>query len=536
VNLSRIPSTLGFQRSPLEVVLFMSKLHLTALSVALFSCTISAQTFSPNYYALGGRSTNPLQVDLNRDGIPDVIFASDTFGAGALLSNASTGKFAIHKYAFNGPYTPLAAGDFNGDNKADVVFYDYTGGSHLFYVGYGDGTGNFSSVVAIPNLPGLTTGQQGTVLAQTADFNGDRRPDVAFAYVAQTATGWALNVVLYLNNGSGFTNAGTIFTRATSGVSYDPTPAIDLLVGDFNAEGHADLAVKALHANGDNQVQPATDLYVLYGDGLGHFTTKTVFTGRVADYVFSAADMNDDGRTDLVGLSTSDNSAHIFYGASSRTFTEKVLSSSVTHRTILWFAPQLADFDGNGRKDIAFISQQPNTSDPNYGITVLHQTTPNAWVIGQYSDIDTFTTYRGWNPFNGPLTLGDYNRDGRADVAAITTSDANSHPDSAAVMLNHASAPAGNCSPTYGIHLCSSTTSSTNPVHFSFSATTLYPLRKMEVWVDGVKRSETYHVFGQQGFSDVSVTLSSGTHKVDLLAVAVDGKLEVKKSYSLLVQ
>jgi hypothetical protein len=43
-------------------------------------------------------------------------------------------------------------------------------------------------------------------------------------------------------------------------------------------------------------------------------------------------------------------------------------------------------------------------------------------------------------------------------------------------------------------------------------------------------------VFGQQGFSDVSLTLSSGTHKIDLLAVAVDGKLEVKKSYSLMVQ
>jgi hypothetical protein len=517
----------------------MSKLHLTALTVGLFSFTLSAQTFSPNYYSLGGRSTHPLQVDLNRDGIPDILFVNDTYGTEALLSNASTGKFATHRYTLpNGSFTneAIAVGDFNGDNKPDVVFYDYTGGSHLFYVGYGDGAGNFSSLVPIPNLPGITTGQHSAILAQTADFNGDHRPDVAFAYVAQTATGWALKVVLYLNNGSGFTNAGTIFTRTTSGVSYDPTPGLDFLVGDFNSEGHADIAIKNLHANGDNQVEAATDLYVLYGDGAGHFTTKTVFTGRVADYVFSAADMNDDGRTDLVGVNRGDNSVHIFYGAAGRTFTEKLLSSSVTRRTILWFAPQLADFDGNGLKDIAFVSQQPNTSDPDFGITVLHQSKPNAWVIGQYSDIDTFTTYRGWNPFNGPLTLGDYNRNGKADVAAITTSDANSHPDSAAVMLNQASTPVGKCAPTYGIHVCSSTTSSTNPVQFSFSATTLYQLRKMEVWVDGVKKSESYHVFGQQGFSDVSLTLSSGTHKIDLLAVAVDGKLEVKKSYSLMVQ
>ena len=130
----------------------------------------------------------------------------------------------------------------------------------------------------------------------------------------------------------------------------------------------------------------------------------------------------------------------------------------------------------------------------------------------------------------------DFNRDAKADLAAITTSDANSHPDSIAVMLNQASMPVGKCAPTYGIHVCSSTTSSANPVHFSFSATSVYQLRKLEVWVDGVKKSETYHVVGQQGFLDVSITLASGTHKVDLLAVAVDGKLELKKSYTLIVQ
>ena len=512
------------------------QLLMAMLALAVYSGTVSAQSFSPTYYSLGGRGTNPLQVDLNRDGIPDVLVFNDTYGTEALLSNASTGKFAIHKYAFNGVYVPLAAGDFNGDNKADVVFQ----GGNKLYVGYGDGSGNLGSLVSIPSLSGVLAGGTLNPQAVTADFNGDHRADVAIAYGVSTSTGLALKVVLYLNNGSGFTNAGTIFSHnypsGVRGVSYDPTPALDVLIGDFNAEGHADIAIKNLHANGDNDVEPAVDLYVLFGDGAGHFTSKTVFTGRVADYIFSAADMNDDGRTDLVGLNKIDNSAHIFYGAASRTFTEKLLSSSVTRRTMLWFAPQLADFDGNGRKDIAFASAQPNTSDPNYGITVLHQSSLGSWVIGQYSDIDTFSTYSGWNPFNGPLTLGDYNRNGKADVAAITTSDANSHPDSAVMMLNQATTPVGKCAPTYGIHVCSSTTSSTNPVQISFSATTLYQLRKMEVWVDGAKKSESYHVFGQQGFSDVSLTLSAGTHKIDLLAVALDGTLEVKKSYSLTVQ
>ena len=508
------------------------KLLLAALAVSLASSQLPAQSFSPAYYTLLGRATSPMQVDLNRDGIPDIVFNSDTYGTGALLSDTSTGKFTLHKYSFNGPYIPLTAGDFNGDGKADVVFYDYTGGSQLLYLAYGDGSGGFSSMVPIPNLPGLVTGERSVISAQTADFNGDRRPDIALQLGPK--------VYLYLNNGSGFTNQGAVFTytypSGTSGVAYDPTPAFELQLGDFDSDGHADLAVKITHSNGANDVQPYTNLFALYGDGAGHFTSKTVFTGRLADYQFSAADINDDGRGDLVSVNWMDNSVHIFYGTASRTFTEKVLSSAVTNRTMLWFAPLLADFDGNGLKDVAFVAEEPHTNGPNYGVTVLHQTTPNAWVIGQYSEIDTFTTYSGWNPLNGPALLGDYNRDAKADVAAITTSDANSHPDSVAVMLNQASTPVGKCAPAYGIHVCSSTTSSTNPVHFSFSATSVYQLRKLEVWVDGVKKSETYHVFGQQGFSDVSVTLSSGTHKIDLLAVAVDGKLELKKSYSLTVQ
>jgi hypothetical protein len=71
-------------------------------------------------------------------------------------------------------------------------------------------------------------------------------------------------------------------------------------------------------------------------------------------------------------------------------------------------------------------------------------------------------------------------------------------------------------------------------VKFSFSATSFYPLRKMEVWVDGVKKSETYHVFANQGFSDVSLTLAAGTHTVSFFAGTFDGGV-TKKTISLKV-
>ncbi len=519
-----------------------SKLLLGMIAATALTCVVTAQNFSPGYYNLSGGGPTRLQVDLNRDGIPDILTNNISYGTEALVSDASTGKFTTHPYSFRDSsptYAPVAAGDFNGDSNADVIFYNYTGGSQLFYLAYGDGKGNFSSIVPIPNLPNIVTGTQYYVLAQAADFNSDHRADLAFAYIAPTGNSYTVYVVLYLNNGNGFSNAGTIFTypnpSGATSVLNDQTPALDFLIGDFNAEGHADLALRILHSTPSNPVQQDANLFVLYGDGKGHFAQKAIFTGRVSDDIFSAADMNDDGRTDLICVDGLDNSAHIFYGAPSRTFKEKILSSAVTRRNILWFPPQIADFDGNGLKDVAFVAQEPHTDAPNYGVTVLHQTSLGAFVIGQYSDIDTFTTYSGWNPFYG-LSLGDYNRDGKADVAAFTTTDANSHPNSAALMLNQAGTPVGHCPPAFGIHVCSSTSTATNPVSFSFSSTALYPLRKMEIWVDNVKRSETYHVFGQQGFSDVSLNLTPGVRKIDLFAVPFDGVTVTKRTYYLTVQ
>ena len=91
----------------------------------------------------------------------------------------------------------------------------------------------------------------------------------------------------------------------------------------------------------------------------------------------------------------------------------------------------------------------------------------------------------------------------------------------------------GNCAlPVIGINVCSPGTSSVSPVKFSFSATSFYPIRKMEVWVDGAKKSETYHVVANQGFSDVSLALAKGKHTVSFFSGGFDGSV-VKKTVTV---
>ena len=179
----------------------------TALLALATVATLSAQTtFTPRYTALnngsGGQASTVL-ADLNGDGTPDLIKA---------------------------PYTAIAAGDFNGDGKDDVFFYDYAGGSQLFYVGYGNGSGGFT-YKPVPNLPGLVTGEQSLVLAQTADINSDGRPDVVVAYFL---AGYVY-VRAYINTGTTFTLTSALFSYkapngSIGGATGDFTPPVQLLL------------------------------------------------------------------------------------------------------------------------------------------------------------------------------------------------------------------------------------------------------------------------------------------------------------------
>lgn len=508
------------------------------LSATLFAlastATLCAQTtFKPTYPAAFGQTPQyTLQADLNGDGIQDTLSGYDE-PAQALLSTGG-GKFTLHTYAFKGTYIPVVAGDFNADGHNDVLFYNFTGGSQLFEVGYGDGKGNFPTIKTFPNLPGFVTGELGLVQGVATDVNGDGRADILLGY--RNSANGSFSVRLFLNSGTGFTNKGDIYTyvlpAGATGVNYDGTPSLQLSLGDYDSDGHADLAVRVIYAPASNPVQQSNNLIVLYGSGTGAFTPKTVYSNRINDMTFAAADVNDDTFTDLTGTDF-DGSIHIFYGSSSRAFHETVLPASSLENPVFrgysGYTPFVADFDGNGYKDVAYPAQPSTGNGTNeIGVSIVYQTPSRTWQSGGFTGVDTFQSYLGASPFS-MVYLGDYNKDAKADVSLITSSDANTHPNTADLVINTGTHAVGACAaPAIGINVCSPGTSSASPVKFSFSATSFYPLRKMEVWVDGVKKSETFHVFSNQGYSDVSLALSAGKHTVSFFSGTFDGGVTKK--------
>ena len=465
----------------------------------------------------------PLQYDWNRDGIPDFLASGDTNQN--LISNSKTGAYTYQKAPGS---LEGAIGDFNNDGKFDYAFASI----NYFYVDFGNGSGGFTPGPSSQGAPGV----YGCFAYVVADFNGDGRQDIAGAFeTSQTSTtGGTFGVALYLNNGNGF-NTGKIVFQSTipSGnqgswpYTYRAnTPAIfyDFAVGDFDRDGHADLMLRTLYSSYNTpQPIPVTDIRVLYGDAHGNFTAKSVTSNHTLDQV-SAADMNNDGSSDIVALNG--NTTTVYYGHPNRTFT----SASVSSPGGDYLEPMLVDVSGDGLKDIVYLATCPaNYSCPDgptgqipTGIITLMQTSSHTFSSTGFTQVqDVFS--RGF--------IGDFNHDGKLDAALFTGQEENSNyqlNDHLYLIKNTRSiTPLCPAPASPGFHVCTPAggASVASPVKFNVSASSFYPIRKMEVWIDGTKRSETYNSVGEQAYANPSLSLSAGSHRVTLFAGAYDGSV-----------
>jgi hypothetical protein len=110
-----------------------------------------------------------------------------------------------------------------------------------------------------------------------ADLNADGRPDLAVANAASNT------VSVLLGNGD-----GTFATNADFGTGAHPSC---VAIADLNADGRPDLAV----ANWDSST-----VSVLLGNGDGTFGTRMDFITGIHPASVAIADLNADGRPDLV--------------------------------------------------------------------------------------------------------------------------------------------------------------------------------------------------------------------------------------------
>jgi hypothetical protein len=338
---------------------------------------------------LYGTVDNPSFVavaDFNGDGNLDWITnANQAFYLAIGLGRGDGTFLAARNFAVGSGTVAAGVADFNKDGKLDVVTANSGSADNTILLGKGDGT--FQPAVSL-SVPGLTP-----VDVVTGDFNNDGNPDFIVlngngGFVAP-CYGTSMNCLsVYLGKGDGTFQTPSVVSSGSSG-------GVFMFVGDFNGDGKLDLAIA------QNTSGPPT-IAILLGNGDGTFTALTPFsTGGSSIALFQTADLNNDGKLDLVVTDYLKGQVQIFLGKGDGTFQPP--TNIATGRYPGGVA--IADFNGDGKLDILLTNELDNTLEFFSG---NGDGTFNSGVL--------MPLPAGFPPAN-VIIVDDFNLDGKLDIA-----------------------------------------------------------------------------------------------------------------------
>jgi len=475
---------------------------LAALAV-LGAARAQAPVFGQRTYNGGYTYTHG---DVNNDGREDLVVPTLT-GFNVVLSTSDATYGAKTSYTVpNSNPSGVVLLDLNNDGKLDIIAFNPSAPGFYEYLNNGNGTFHLQATFTLPNIQAIAVGV----------FNHDGYADLAITDANSLRT--------YFNNHARGWTAGPVTSVPQ---------ASELSVGDFDGDGNADIAASSTAAT-----------YLYFGDNRGHFTVVNATTAS-HPMVF-LMDLDGDGKSDLVGaavagggypnVDTYYRQLFVVYGNASRTIAQSSIPLGWYVSPYLFGEPatspsvDAADFNGDGKQDLTLVESQNADGSGIRRLVVMTGAGGRTWNPEQVLYSDSTLDYG--------VAAVRANRDNRPDILADTFTN---NQTTARVFVNNTSGGFyGGCSlpnAATGIHLCSSTTSSSTSVTFNASAAGLPMMRKMEIWVDGVKKSEqiAYHDFSHYAFLNRTLTLSQGTHKVVIYAAGYDNMLE-KNVYTFTVQ
>ena len=267
-----------------------------------------------------------------------------------------------------------------------------------------------------------------------ADVNGDGKKDLVLDDSDSTAPDYSVRVE-FGNGSGGFTES------AGYGLA---NPAGRIVVADLNGDGHPDIVVG----------QGSAGIAVLLNNGDGTFSGPTYYSitwpsgssGGAVDGL-AVADLNGDGKVDVVtgdgalsgisGYSYSEGYYSVFLGNGDGTF-----AAASTYGPVIPTSPihgggqpingiALGDFNHDGKVDIA-IAAGANTYDGPSGVEVMLGNGS-----GSFNTPPQFYAVGNYYQSTENISVGDFNKDGFLDLAVSNEGCGYADGNDTTILLNN---------------------------------------------------------------------------------------------------
>lgn len=407
---------------------------------------------------VGDRGT-ATAIDLDEDGATTTTIASSAnpapLGVGLTLTATvsavgSASGVPTGSVTFKDGTTALGTSSLDGAGHATLVTSSLSAGTHALVAEYA-GALSFGSSLSNP-LPQLVLSQTATVLSSSANpatvgqslslaadvraVGGPGTPSGSVTFrdgaqslgtVGLSGAGRATLSVSSLSRGThaltaeylgsapffgswdgplnqavsdvAVCSSATFASALTIPSGLDPR---SLAAGDWNLDGHIDLAVTNAGAN---------ELLFLLGNGAGSFQAAgpAMLVG-LSPQALVAGDLNHDGKLDLAVAARDSGQVRTFLGDGAGAFTASSTIAVSSPRALA-----LADFNLDGRPDLAVANQTANT------VTILAGDGAGSFTANAPVAVGTLPT---------SLAAGDLNMDGRPDLVV-----ANANSNDLSVLL-----------------------------------------------------------------------------------------------------